>query len=148
MWHFNKSIKQAVREEEGYTLLELLVVLVILTLIIGVAAPAVLEQLSSSKEKTARIEATRLMTDLEFFYVDMGRFPTTEEGLSALTSQPADITGWAGPYVSNNSGLTDPWGNAYTYQNNGTTITVTSIGPDGSSGGTDDITVSRNAAGI
>jgi general secretion pathway protein G len=147
MWHFNQKLVSKAREDEGYTLLELLVVLVILTLIIGVAAPAVLEQLGSSKEKTARIEAQRLITDLEFFFVDMGRFPTSEEGLSALLSQPADADGWGGPYVTNNTGLADPWGNTYQYTNNGGSVTVSSNGPDGAVGGGDDISASRNASG-
>lgn len=148
MWHFKKAAIRKLREDEGYTLLELLVVLVIITLIVGLVAPGILEQLGSSKEKTASIETQRLVTDLEFFFIDLGRFPTAAEGLTALTSQPADADGWAGPYVSNNTSLIDPWGNAYRYEINDTTITVSSNGLDGTAGGTDDITASRNATGF
>jgi len=147
MWHFKKSMGSKIENDEGYTLLELLVVLVILTLIIGVAAPAVLEQLGSSKEKTAEIEMRRLVTDLEFFFVDVGRFPTADEGLAALVSG-TDIDGWDGPYVTNNTGLQDPWGTAYAYEISGNSITITTYGPDGASGGGDDDSVSRDGSGL
>lgn len=147
MWHFKKSMGSKIENDEGYTLLELLVVLVILTLIIGVAAPAVLEQLGSSKEKTAEIEMRRLVTDLEFFFVDVGRFPSADEGLGALVSG-TDIDGWDGPYVTNNTGLQDPWGTAYAYEISGSSITITTYGPDGASGGGDDNSVSRDGSGL
>lgn len=147
MWHFKKKANEILENEDGYTLLELLVVLVIITLIVGLVAPGILEQFGSSKEKTAEIEARRLITDLEFFFVDVGRFPTGEEGLGALTSGEG-IDGWSGPYVSQNTTLEDPWGNAYNYTNNGTTITISSNGIDGTAGGTDDISISRNATGF
>lgn len=122
------------QSEEGYTLLELLVVLVILTIIIGVAAPAVLEQLGESKSKAAEVEVARLMTNLEFYFVDAGEFPADADFSSAIT-----------PYLSENADLIDPWGNEYQYSNSGTTVTISSMGPDGAVGGDDDVSVSRNA---
>lgn len=146
MWHFKKNITNAVESEEGYTLLELLVVLVILVLLVGVGAPQVLNQLGKAKSDTARIEAQRLITDLEFFRVDMGRFPTSDEGLSALWSSTGVTGTWGGPYSKASFG-TDPWGNSYSYSIAGDTVTVSSLGADGATGGSGedaDISVTNN----
>ncbi len=138
MWHFKKRAKRALGDESGYTLLELLVVLVILTLIVGIAGPVVLRQFGKAKADTARIEVNRLVTDLEFFRVDVGRFPTDAEGLSGLLSQPADAAGWSGPYLPKASQAVDPWGNAYIYDvsDDGQSVVVSSLGADGAAGGT------------
>ena len=135
--HFKKRIVANVKDEQGYTLLELLVVLVILTLIIGLAGPMVLRQFGKAKSDTARIEVNRLHTDLEFFRVDVGRFPTTEEGLDALIDEPESATGWAGPYLPKRSQITDPWGRLYLYSlsENGDKATVKSLGADGAESG-------------
>jgi general secretion pathway protein G len=128
------------QNEEGYTLLELLVVLVIITLLIGIAGPQVLRQFSKAKSDTARIEVNRLLTNVEFFQVDVGRFPTEAEGLNALLAAPDGAIGWSGPYVSKSSQLVDPWDNPYEYR----VITdtagrlaaeVVSLGADGAAGG-------------
>lgn len=131
------TTRDVLREEEGYTLLELLVVLVILTLIIGIAGPVVLRQFGTAKVNTARIEVNRLVTDLEFFRVDTGRFPTQDEGLEALLVQPNNLAGWSGPYLPKASQLNDPWGRAYIYQlaGDGDVVEVSSLGADGAEGG-------------
>ena len=151
MSHFRKILKNIAEKEEGYTLLELLVVLVILTLIIGIAGPAVLRQLGSAKSKTAAVEVNRLITNLEFFRVDTGRWPTSEEGLAILTSSASEgVTGFSGPYISSNASLNDPWGNPYGYVVNGDTVTITSFGADGAEGsasGGEDADVSATASG-
>ena len=138
MWHSKKRMATAAMDERGYTLLELLVVLVVLTLIVGIAGPAVINQFSKAKSDTARIEVNRLVTDLEFFRVDVGRFPSEAEGLSALLSQPADAPGWSGPYLPKQSQTLDPWGNAYLYDlsDDGSRVSVSSLGADGATGGT------------
>lgn len=138
MWHYKTKLVKAANKDEGYTLLELLVVLVILTLIVGIAGPMVLRQFGKAKSDTARIEVNRLVTDLEFFRVDVGRFPTEAEGLSALLSQPADAAGWSGPYLPKASQTLDPWGNAYIYDlsDDGQGVEVSSLGADGAAGGT------------
>lgn len=137
MLHFKKPVMKLAKKEDGYTLLELLVVLVILTLIVGVAGPQIISQFESAKSRTAEVEVNRLVTELEFFRVDVGRFPTSEEGLDALLDG-SSIDGWAGPYLAKEEMTVDPWGNDYEYSVSGDTVTVTSLGPDGTSG-TDDI---------
>ena len=138
MWHFKKLKKRELSDDSGYTLLELLVVLVILSLIIGLAGPAVLRQFSTAKSKTASIEVNRLATNLEFFRVDMGRFPSQDEGLGALYSLSENAENWNGPYIPKLSQLQDPWGNDYIYtlSEDGETIEVSSLGADGVENGT------------
>jgi len=129
MWHFKKNMREAAKDEAGYTLLELLVVLVIVTLIVGIAGPMVIRQFETAKSNTARIGVNRLMTDLELFRVDTGRWPTEEEDLDALIS--SDATGWNGPYLPKASMLDDPWGNKYLYTLDGDVPEVRSLGRDG-----------------
>jgi len=137
MWHFKKKNIENFKNEDGYTLLELLVVLVIITLIIGIAGPMVLRQFGAAKSDTARIEVNRLVTDLEFFRVDVGRFPTETEGLDALLIQPDGLVGWEGPYMPKASQKIDPWGRDYLYllENDGQRAVVSSLGADGAEGG-------------
>ncbi|MCJ9430040.1 type II secretion system major pseudopilin GspG [Kordiimonas marina] len=132
-----QRLKALAQEEDGYTLLELLVVLVIITLIIGIAGPMVLRQFGKAKSDTARAEVSRLATDLEFFRVDVGRFPTQQEGLNSLLVQPDGVTTWQGPYLPKASQLNDPWGRPYLYtlSADGQTVTVSSLGADGAVGG-------------
>jgi len=138
MLHFRKNAKNFVENDDGYTLLELLVVLVILTLIVGIAGPQVLRQFGKAKSDTARIEVNRLVTEVEFFRVDVGRFPTSEEGLSGLLSQPENASGWSGPYLSKASQVNDPWDNPYIYSLtiDGRGVEISSLGADGAAGGT------------
>ena len=136
-WHFKKEFAEDVSCEDGYTLLELLVVLVIITLIIGIAGPLVLRQFGAAKSNTARIESNRLVTDMEFFRVDVGRFPSETEGLDALLTQPDGLVGWEGPYLPKATQKIDPWGRDYIYtlENDGQRAVVSSLGADGAEGG-------------
>lgn len=138
MLHFRKKMREKLAEDKGFTLLELLVVLVILSLIVGLAAPAILQQFGTAKNKTAGIEVNRLVTNLEFYRVDVGQFPTEEEGLAALLTAPDGALNWNGPYIQKESQLFDPWGNAYIYviSADGDSIEVLSLGADGVEAGT------------
>ena len=118
----------------GFTLIELLVVLAILTLLAGLVGPKVLNQLGGAKSKTAAVQIADLDKSLELFKLDVGRYPTTEEGLEALVKKPGNANGWNGPYLK--GGLpTDPWGHAYRYSSTGGNIEIVSLGADGASGG-------------
>ena len=106
--------------EAGYTLMELLVVLAILGLLAAIATPMVLHYLDSAKVSTAKTEVSNLSAGLDLFKYDVGRYPTTEEGLEALVSAPEGVENWNGPYVKKTTKLTDPWGLSYNYRFPGT----------------------------
>ena len=121
----------------GFTLVELLVVLAILTLLAGIVGPRVLGQLGGAKSKTAAVQIADIDKALELFKLDVGRFPTTEEGLEALTKRPPTVSsGWAGPYLKG-ALPTDPWARPYRYQGPGPdgAIEILSLGADGAPGG-------------
>jgi general secretion pathway protein G len=102
--------------EAGYTLMELLVVLAILGLLAAVATPMVLHYLDSAKVSTAKTEVSNLAAGLDLFKYDVGRYPTTQEGLGALVSAPEGVDNWNGPYVKKTAKLSDPWGRPYNYR--------------------------------
>ena len=88
-----------VHRSKGFTLIELLVVLAILTMLAGLVGPKVLNQLGGAKSKTASVQIADLDKSLELFKLDVGRYPTTEEGLDALMKRPGSVNGWNGPYL-------------------------------------------------
>lgn len=124
------------RRNKGFTLIELLVVLAILTMLAGLVGPRVLGLLGGAKSKTAAVQIADLEKSLELFKLDVGRFPTTEEGLNALVNKPASANGWNGPYLK--GGLpNDPWGKPYVFTSpaaNGG-IEIVALGADGQPGG-------------
>jgi general secretion pathway protein G len=103
--------------QRGFTLLELLVVLAILGLLIGLVAPAALRQLESSKEKIAHQSIERIAGVLDIYKLDVGTYPTTEQGLSALIARPTGVTRWNGPYLKGENAPQDPWGRPFVYHN-------------------------------
>ena len=123
----------------GFTLVELLVVLVILGLVMGLVGPRVLGYLSSSRERTAHLQIESFASALDLFYLDYGRYPTNGEGLDALIHKPGSGDRWAGPYLKQPNVPKDPWGNAYEYHTPGKTgpYAITSPGPDGKGGGSE-----------
>lgn len=125
-----------VRAARGFTLIELLVVLAILTLLAGLVGPRVLNQLGGAKSKTAGVQISDLDKSLELFKLDVGRYPTSEEGLDALVKRPGSANGWAGPYLKGGVPQ-DPWGRAYRYANPGPNggLEILSLGADGAPGG-------------
>jgi general secretion pathway protein G len=102
--------------EAGFTLLELLVVIVILGLLIGLVAPAVLRQLGHAKDSIAKQSVAQMGSVLDMYKLDAGSYPSTQDGLQALITQPADVTNWAGPYIKSNNLPLDPWGHPFFYQ--------------------------------
>src|SRR5579872_4761266 len=102
--------------EAGFTLLELLVVVAILALLIGMVAPAVLHQLGGARNSIAHQSIERLTTILDMYKVEVGGYPTTEQGLQALISQPTNVQNWAGPYMKGDVVPVDAWGQTYIYR--------------------------------
>jgi general secretion pathway protein G len=125
--------------EEGFTLVELLVVLAILGLLIGFVAPAVIRQLGSAKHKIAEQSVERIAGILDLYRLDVGSYPTTEQGLTGLTAAPNGVAGWDGPYVKEAQGIKDPWGRVFVYrspsQRPGHAFDIVSLGADGKPGG-------------
>jgi len=122
--------------QAGFTLVEMLVVLAIIGSIVGLVGPRVLNYLSESKVKTAQIQMENLSSALDLFYLDAGRYPSTEEGLNALAQRPAGVSSWSGPYLKSAGIPKDPWGHPYLYRSPGQNgpYDVGSLGPEGREG--------------
>ncbi|MFW1677726.1 type II secretion system major pseudopilin GspG [Pontibacter sp. JAM-7] len=121
----------------GFTLLEILVVLVILGLLASLVGPQVFKQLSSSKTKTAELQIEELSSALDLYRLEVGSYPSTAQGLNALIEQPASVDSWNGPYLKKKVIRDDPWGNAYLYKfpgDNGE-FDLYSLGADKQAGG-------------
>ncbi|WP_245501093.1 type II secretion system major pseudopilin GspG [Lichenibacterium minor] len=121
----------------GFTLVEMLVVLAIIGLLVGLVAPRVFGQLAEAKVRTAHIQIESFKNALDLFYLDAGRYPTTQEGLQALNTRPSNVASWGGPYVKGTNVPKDPWNRAYNYRapgGNGRPYDITSDGPNGKGG--------------
>lgn len=121
----------------GFTLVELLVVLVILGLVMGLVGPRVLSYLSTSRERVARLQIESFASALDLFFLDNGRYPSMSEGLQALVKRPPTADHWSGPYLKQNALPADPWGRPYEYRVPGKAAPyhITSLGADGQKGG-------------
>ena len=130
------SLFRKPRKQSGFTLMELLVVLAILGLLMSLVGPQVLNQLGGAKTKTAGIQIKDLEQALEMYKLDVGRFPSTAEGLSALTRKPGSATGWNGPYLKADVPM-DPWNREYHYKYPGehAEVDIYTYGANGSPGG-------------
>jgi len=133
----DRSPDRAASAEDGYTLLELLVVLAILGLLVALAAPRVMSYFSRSKTSAAQVQIASIETALDLYRLDVGDYPAADQGLKALVDQPTGVDAWHGPYLTRRDGLNDPWGRPYLYapSTNGAQPVVSSLGADGKVGG-------------
>jgi len=122
--------------QHGFTLLELLVVMVIIGLLAAYVGPKYFSQVGKSEVKTARAQIVGFEKALEQYRLEVGNYPTTEQGLAALVAKPANVNHWDGPYIGKAVPL-DPWGHAYVYKSPGDhgEVDLSSLGRDGRAGG-------------
>jgi general secretion pathway protein G len=123
--------------QAGFTLVEMLVVITIIGLIMGLIGPRVLNYLSESKVKAARIQLQSFASALDLYFLDAGRFPSTAEGLAALVRRTPGVAAWNGPYLKGNDVPNDPWSHNYVYRSPGERgpYDIMSYGSDGQEGG-------------
>jgi general secretion pathway protein G len=126
------------RHQRGFTLVEMLVVITIIALIMSLVGPRVLNYLTESKVKAARIQIQSFSSALDLLYLDTGRYPTTADGLGALVKPTSGLPGWNGPYLKGGSLPNDPWGKPYVYRSPAerSAYEIVSYGADGQEGGT------------
>ena len=123
--------------QQGFTLVEMLVVITIIGLIMSLIGPRVLNYLGESKVKAAKIQLQSFSSALDLFYLDAGRFPSTSEGLTALVQRTPGVAAWNGPYLKGGNVPNDPWNHPYLYRAPGERgpFDIMSYGSDGQEGG-------------
>jgi general secretion pathway protein G len=121
----------------GFTLIELLVVLVILGLLAGLVGPQVMGHIGSSKTKTAQLQINVLSAALDLYRLEVGSYPSTQQGLKALVVAPTEVRVWGGPYLRKSVIRLDPWGYDYNYRSPGQhgDFDIFSLGSDNAAGG-------------
>jgi general secretion pathway protein G len=124
------------RNSRGFSLIELLIVMVILGLLAGLVGPKMFGHVGKSKQKSAKAQISLFETALDMYRLDVGSYPTTEMGLRALREKPADMDRWDGPYLPKAIPM-DPWSHEYRYQSPGEhgDYDIISFGADGAEGG-------------
>lgn len=132
-------VGQLKRMQHGFTLLELLVVMVIIGLLTGIVGPKLFKNIGKSEVKAAKAQIDSLGKALDQYRLDTGHYPTTEQGLNSLVTKPASESKWEGPYLTKAVPV-DPWGRPYLYKNPGEhgDYDLFSYGKDGQVGGSGD----------
>jgi len=125
------------RDHRGFTLLELVMVLVIIGVILAMVGPRVFNSLGRANSERAKVQIEQLGSALELYKLDTGRYPNTQEGLGALMSAPSGATNWNGPYLKDPKQLKDPWSRDFTYRSPAEkgAYDLISLGGDGKEGG-------------
>lgn len=133
---YSNKFNRATTRYQGFTLLELLVVMVIIGLLAGYVGPKYFEQIGKSETKTARAQIDSLGKALDQYRIDVGQYPTTEQGLAALNKNSSNDPKWSGPYLKKNV-PNDPWNKAYLYKSPGEhgDFDLYTLGKDGRTGG-------------
>lgn len=135
--HMRAAGRRGAVRRRGFTLIELLVVLVILGLLAGLVGPQVMRYLGESKTRTAQVQIQELGSALDLYRLDVGSYPSSDQGLSALVRAPSGVDRWNGPYLRKREVPEDPWGNPYQYRFPGQhgAFDLWSYGADGRPGG-------------
>lgn len=133
----HRHLAYAFRDQRGMTLLELLVVMVILGLLATLGAVQLVGYLGRAKSDTARLQIQELETAIDLYRLDVGRVPTTKEGLTSLVQKNTEASGWRGPYLRKQAAIIDPWGRPYIYRAPGERgeFDIVTLGADGQVGG-------------
>ena len=136
--HKKQSRRSPRQTEKGFTLIEMLVVITIIGIIMALVGPRVLNYLSESKVKAARIQIESFTNALDLYFMDTNQYPSSSEGLGALMHSSVNNAGWNGSYLKGNSVPKDPWGHPYVYRAPGPhgPYQILSYGADGQEGGT------------
>ena len=129
-------MKYTLRDNRGFSLIEIMIVMIIIGLMVGLVGPKFIGQLGKAEQKTAKAQIELLMTALDAYRLDVGSYPSQQEGLEALVSNPG-ADGWAGPYLKKNKIPDDPWKTPYTFQSPGENgdVDISSLGADNKAGG-------------
>ena len=124
------------KSEKGFSLIELLIVMVIIGMLASLVGPKMFSKVGKSKQKSAKAQISMLETSLDMYRLDMGKYPTTDQGLAALRVKPDDNENWDGPYLPKEVPM-DPWGNPYQYESPSEhgDFQIISNGADGTEGG-------------
>ena len=126
-----------IRRERGMTLIEILVVLVLISIVVGIVGGNFIGKGEKAKADAAKIEISQIGQTLDLYKLELSRYPTTQEGLQALIAAPTGVTNWNGPYWKRPTVPKDPWGNEYRYTSpaQGAPYEIISLGADGKEGG-------------